>query len=158
MESSELGNLTKEELERALAQAKARSLPSPGQTMRDAHAGFKPVKLTPVSVRTSEPKYPPAAKMDARAWMAGHSNRTIGTVHVEVCLPADCTSCGGEGIVYLRFLADGPKRYQVGGQKPSTWLASTPGTREGWWVIEDRKGYPCPQCSGSGYEPSPAKE
>lgn len=147
------GDLTQADLDRALEQARARSQRTPDQLERAKHGGFTPVKLEPRAVRMSEPKYPPAGRMDGTAWLAGKRGRCVGTVHVEINHSGDCASCGGEGIVYLRFMADGPKRYQVGGIKPSAWLASTPGVREGWYVIEDRKGYQCPRCDGSGYEP-----
>lgn len=99
----------------------------------------------------TKPVYPQHALQAARGWSG--VRRTVGVVVLPAGEAGSCTSCGGEGIVYLRFLKDGPTRSPKGNQVPSTWLASTPAIREGWWEIDKTEGFHCPRCNGSGYEP-----
>ncbi len=104
--------------------------------------------------RMAEPIYPRQAILSARGWLG--PNRTVGSVHLTMELDTDCSSCGGEGNVFLRFLRDGPTpQPRAEKEHANTWLPSSPVIKAGWWVIERTDGYLCPHCHGTGLEPIP---
>lgn len=104
----------------------------------------------PAPVPMASPVYPREALVQARAW-AG-ARRIVGVVALPIAGAGSCNSCGGEGVVYMRFLKDGPTRLPRGTMEPSTWVASSPAVREGWWEIDRTEGFHCPKCGGSGLE------
>lgn len=89
------------------------------------------------------PTLPDAAKSDVRAWNA---TKRKAARRVIVGMGVDgltCKNCAGLGEVYISFLGAGPTKAPVTSKKPSTHIDG-----EGWYLIEDTKGYPCPACSG----------
>ena len=114
---------------------------------------WKPTGITgPVEPqRMASPVYPPNLAQVARAWAGKH--HAVGVVSMPIAGDRSCMSCGGEGVVYLRLLRDGPTAQPRTNAVPSAWMASTPATREGWWVIERTEASHCPKCGGSGQEP-----
>jgi hypothetical protein len=127
------------ELSKALASIRQRPAPPA------PHAVTLP---PPVPIAMAEPTYPREALVAARAWQG--PRKIVALVAMPIAGLTDCRSCGGEGAVYLRFLKDGPTKQPRGTMEPSTWVASSPAIREGWWEIHETTGYHCPKCNGTG--------
>lgn len=85
------------------------------------------------------PTLPDIAKSDVKAWN-GAGKRAARRIIDDST--GSCKNCGGLGEVLVSFLGTGPSKAPMTTKKPSTWIEN-----EGWFVIEDTKGYPCPVCS-----------
>jgi hypothetical protein len=113
-----------------------------------------PELLDPVpvpEVAKTTPQYPPAARSEQKMWLASGGRRSVGVVVMTLTHDGDCRSCGGEGAVHMRMLANGPEDSPLTMMKPSTYIEDE--FRPGWWVIEETKSWSCPRCAGRGREP-----